>query len=330
MGTTNDPRGRLTELYAATQAALATAVASPDVDFVRRHYYEMQPSPASEPQDDEIMGGGFDNAIDARPAAPDLERASARIVWPLDLVQIGFVLAEILGDPVTTGSSAPYTHTFSSGTAVLPIRTVERKFASGAFDGVVGLVGRSIQFPIGADRGYTRVSADYTARQILDQYSSSVAGTPEAVALSARVPRKVGTIKRDGSALGSIISGDATITNVLGEDNYHGSGLIDDVQLEGRTLALNLVGRFKGAALRDLGKVQVGAYLPGVQDIELAWELSASLKLVLTIRNVRFAKTAPGTAGPGRMDVPLRGRAEVGASAAMVTAVLTNSRDGYA
>lgn len=325
MTTSSDPRGRLAELYTARQTALATAAVSPDQTFVRRHFYDLQLTPQSEPQDDDILGGGFDNSIDARPAAPDIERASARAVLPLDLVQVGYLLTEFFGAVSPTGEG-PYLHTFDSSTTAIPSTTVERKLNTGAFDGGVGLVARSITFPIGADRGYTRLNVDYFARQALDQYSSSVAGTPTAVALGARVPRAVGTIKKDGAALGAIISGDLTLTNILGEDAYHGSRLVEDVQLEGRTAALNLTGRFKGAALRDLGKLASNAYLPGVYDIELAWVLSASLSLVVTVRNQRFAKVGVPTSGPGRLDVALRGRGEVGASDPMITAVLTNAQ----
>lgn len=329
MTTSNDPRGRLSELYSAKQTALATAAVSPAQSFVRRHFYDFTPSPQSEPQDDEILGGGFHNSIDARPAAPDIERGGVRIAWPLDLAQIGFVLAELLGLPTTTGSG-PYVHTFNSGTIQVPTTTFERKFGAGAFDGAVGAVCRQLAFPIGSDRGFTRLNADYFARECLEQYASSVAGTPTAVALAARVPRSIGSIKREGAALGSILSGDLTISNLLGEDAYHGGRLVDDVQIEGRTVGLNLTGRFKGSALRDLGKLPVGGYLPDPQDIELEWALSANLKLVLTVRNVRFAKVGVGTSGPGRLDVPLRGRAEIDATDPMVTAVLTNSQSSYA
>lgn len=329
MTTSNDPRGRLAELYSARQVALATAASA--TGFTRRHFYDFAPSPQSEPQDDEIMGGGFHNSIDARPAAPDIERGSARIVWPLDLVQIGWALAELLGTPATTGAEAPYTHTWGSAGETVPTTTLERRLKAGAFDGVVGAVCRSLQFPVGADRGYTRVSGDYFVRQVLEQYADSVAGTPATPALSARVPRAVGVIRRDGANLGSVIAGDLTLANVLGEDAYHGSRLVDDVALEGRSAALNLTARFKGsAAVREMGAIPTGQYLPGDYDIELEWPLAASLKLTLTVRNVRFAKAGLATSGPGRLDIPLRGRAEIGTSADMITAVLVNSQASYA
>lgn len=326
MTTSNDPRGRLSELYSGRQANLATPAAA---DFTRRHFYDLQPQPQSEPQSDDIMGGGFHNSIDERPAAPDVERASLRMVWPLDLVQIGWALTEFFGAPVTTGAG-PYVHTFTSGTVQIPTTTFERKLGAGAFDGVIGAVARSLTFPIGADRGYTRINAEYFARQALDQYADSIAGAPATPALAARVPRAVGTIKKDGVALGAVISGDATLTNILGEDSYHGSRFIDDVQLEGRQAAANLTLRLKGAAARDFGKIEVGQDLPEAMDLELAWELTATLKLVLTLRNQRFGKVGIATSGPGRLDVPLRARGEVGAAADMVTAVLTNTQATYA
>lgn len=328
MTTSNDPRGRLAELYSASQTALITPAVAPGQTFQRRHFYDWTPSPQEEPQDDELMGGGFANSIDARPGAPDIHRASLRVAWPLDLAQIGFVLTELLGAPATTGAS-PYVHTFDSATTVIPSRTFERRLAAGQFDGAVGAVARSLQFPIGSDRGYTRVTADYFAREALEQYAVSVAGTPETPTINSRVPRAVGTIKRGGTQLAAVISGDATITNVLGEDSYAGSKFVDDVALEGRTAAINITGRFKGAAMRDLGKVPVGSFIQDASDFDLEWALSPNLKLVLTIRNVRFARVGIGTSGPGRLDVPLRGRAEIGANASMVTAVLTNTTASY-
>lgn len=328
MTTSNDPRGRLAELYSASQTALITPAASPGQTFQRRHFYDWTPSPQEEPQDDELMGGGFANSIDARPAAPDIHRASLRVAWPLDLVQIGFVLSELLGLPQTTGTG-PYVHTFDSATTQVPSRTFERKLAAGQFDGATGAVARSLQFPIGSDRGYTRVTADYFAREALEQYGVSIAGSPETPSINSRVPRAVGTIKRGGTLLAAVISGDATIANVLGEDSYAGSKFVDDVALEGRTAAINITGRFKGAAMRDLGKVPVGGVIQDASDFDLEWTLSPSLKLVLTIRNVRFARVGIGTSGPGRLDVPLRGRAEIGGASSMVTAVLTNSLASY-
>ena len=127
-----------------------------------------------------------------------------------------------------------------------------------------------------------------------------------------------------------MISGDVTLTNIVGEDSYHGSRFIDDVQLDGRQAAVNLTGRFKGAAMRDLGKLEAGQFLPEAYDLETAWQLTATLKLVMTLRNQRFAKVGVATPGPGRLDVALRSRGEVGAAADMVTAVLTNGQDEYA
>ncbi|WGM45236.1 hypothetical protein KOAAANKH_00097 [Brevundimonas sp. NIBR10] len=329
MTTTNDPRGRLAELYSAAQTNLITPAVSPDQTFTRRHFYDWTPSPQQEPQDDDVLGGGYQNSIDARPAAPDIERGSVRVVWPLDIVQVGHVLTEFFGAPVTTGAG-PYVHTFSSATTQIPTQTFERKLASGQFDGAIGAVMRSLSFPIGSDRGYTRINADYVTRQLRDQYASTVAGTPTALGLTNRVPRTIGTVLADGVTMGAVISGDVTLTNVLGEDGYAGSPWIDDVQLEGRTAAVNITARFKGAAIRDMGKLASGAYLPTPVNIDLSMPLSASLDLFLSIRNVRFAKVGVASAGPGRLDVQLRGRAEVGVGAAMIVAQLTNGVSSYA
>src|SRR5690606_694268 len=154
---------------------------------------------------------GFANAIDERPAAPDIERGGLSVDWPLDTIQIGYVLAEILGAPSTNGAG-PYIHTFSSGAAQLPSRTFERKLATGQFDGAVGVVGRSRRLPIGSGRGYARVTAEYLVRESVAQYGASIAGSPTALALSNRVPSAVGAIALDGAAMGAVLSGAMTIT----------------------------------------------------------------------------------------------------------------------
>ena len=330
MTTSIDPRGRLSELYSAAQTNLLTPAAAPGDTFIRRHFYDWTPSPQQQPQEDEIMGGGFANSIDARPAAPDIHRAGLRVAWPLDLEQIGWVLAELLGPPTTTGTEAPYTHTFDTSKVQIPTRTFERKLGAAQFDGAEGVVARSLQFPLGSDRGYVRVSADYFARRAREQYDASVAGTVTTPPLVARVPRATGTLKLDGVALAAVLAGDVTFTNVLGEDSYHGSPYVDDVQVEGRTVTVNLTGRYKGAAMRDLGKVSTGQLLPGAHELEVAWQLTADLKLVLTLRNLRFSVVGVATSGPGRLDVPLSARAEVGAAEAMASAVLVNGRASYA
>lgn len=327
MTTSNDPRGRLTEGWTARQTALGTAATTAS-SWVRRNFYELTPAPQNEPQPDDVMGGGGHNSIDEREAAPDIDRNSVSIAWPLDLIQIGWVLSELFGAPTTTGAGT-FTHTFTSAGIQVPTTTLERKFGAGAFDGAIGMVMRSLQLPIGADRGYTRAQGQYFAQKTPDQYAVSLVGaTTVTPALGARVPRAVGSISRDGAALGHILSGDVTLTNLLGEDSYHGSPYVDDVQLEGRQAAISLTGRFKGAALRDLGKIAVGQYLPGTQTIELVWTLGG-MSLTLTIRGVRFARTAPGVGAPGRMDVPLRGRGEASAGNPMITAVLVNTQATY-
>jgi hypothetical protein len=329
MTTSTDPRGRLSECWTARQSALATAADSDD-SWVRRHFYDLTVPPQNEPQPDDVLGGGFHNSVDERPAAPDIDRASATVAWPLDLVQIGWALTELLGAPTTTGAG-PYVHTFTSAGASIPTTSLERKLNTGAFDGAVGLVARSLQFPVGSDRGYARVQGQYFARQSLEQYDAALVGaTTVTPTLASRVPRAVGVISRDGSPLGHILSGEVTLTNLLGEDSYHGSAYVDDVQLEGRQVGIRLTGRFKGAALRDLGKIASGAYLAGTQTLALTWSLSASLSLVLTVRGVRFARTGVGIGGPGRLDVPLMGRGEVATDNPMVTAVLTNGQATYA
>lgn len=61
------------------------------------------------------------------PLAPvkDAETADGDVVVPIDAEPFGFWLKAGFGDPVTTGTEAPYSHEFSSGTWTLPSLSIE-------------------------------------------------------------------------------------------------------------------------------------------------------------------------------------------------------------
>lgn len=323
--TTALPRGRKMLIRVAPQASFDAAAAT---GFVQLAAYAHSFLPASEPQDDDVLGG-FANSIDDRPAAPDIEDGSGRIEWAFDMAQVGWILRQVFGAPVTTGTG-PYVHTFGASETI-PDHTLEREIANGAqYDGVIGAVARQITFGVGSDKGYRRLPVEYVARQVVDQYAASIAGAFATPTLSNRVPAAVGSLKRDGAAMGSILSGDIVIQNEIEMDRYDGDRLNGAAFLTGRKVAVNLQARFLNATLRDLGKIATGQYLPGVYSIERTYELSASLKLVITCANVRFAKAGLEVSNGKHTTVPLRGRAEVSAAAAAVTCVLTNSTASYA
>jgi len=71
--------------------------------------------------DSELLGYGRD------PLAPikDALTADGNVVVPIDARAFGYWLKATFGDPITTGSEAPYSHEFRSGNWTLPSLSIE-------------------------------------------------------------------------------------------------------------------------------------------------------------------------------------------------------------
>jgi hypothetical protein len=68
-----------------------------------------------------VLGGALANDFDTPELGTQMEMVDGEVVFPACLNQIGEVLADLFGAPVTTGASAPFTHTFVSGAASAPL-----------------------------------------------------------------------------------------------------------------------------------------------------------------------------------------------------------------
>jgi hypothetical protein len=189
-----------------------------------------------------------------------------------------------------------------------------------------------MKFPIGAGSGYQEVALELVASKIIEPYTSTAAGTPTTTDTppANRVPKSVGLIKVAGTQVGQIISGDMTLTNTIALDRYVGDSAYPSTAiLEGQDVALALTARYNTDALRAYGALGSGL-LPPVQEVDFIYVLTASqLQLTLTCQNVRFEPVDLDTQNGKTMTVALKGRAEVGASNALLTATLLNAHASY-
>lgn len=323
MGIATDPRGRSTKIRIAYEATYGTAETT---GFFELNTYKHDFQRSRALVDDDVLGAGFANATDARPAAPNIEDDKWSLEVPFDLTQIGYWLKPAFGD--VTGSGSPKVHSFSTGVAGLPSFTMERELASGQFEEAIGCVVTKMTFNVGPGPGFDSVMIEGICKQITEPYASTLAGTPTVVALSARIAKTLGIVKVATTQIGSVISGQISLTNTVEADRFAGDGAyISQVNLVAQDCEVSLTARYKTDVLRNYANLSSG--LPAAQRFDFEYVTSPSLKLVNTLKNVRAEPLGSPVGSGGLVTIAMKGRAEVGTSDAMMLATLTNAVSDY-
>lgn len=322
MSTTANPRGRQSKIRMAWESAYGTVPGATGWSEINAYAHELTRARALEP--DDILGAGFANSVDARPAAPSVEDATGKLTLPLDLQQIGFMLAATLGR-VSPAGTGPFTHAFTSGVTPIPSFALERELVAGAqYENGNGLAVKTLKLMFKPGKGYSTMDVDLMGSQISAPYASTVAGTPTVIPLANRVANYVGLLSVGGVQVAQLIDATITISNDLTADRYVGdSEYIAAMILEGQDVALDITARYSTDALRQFGVVDP-AYLPPLKSLSLQWAPGGSPAYSLTVAapNVRFEPVnAPVTNGKS-ITQALKGRAEVSAGQAMLTATL--------
>jgi hypothetical protein len=332
-GTTVLPRGRQTLLRLKDQTDFKTGAAGAGAFELNTYTRNFQKK--ADPADDDVLGQvGYANNTDSRPAAPAVEDASGTLSVPFDMAQIGYWLKGLFGTGVDEEQADPapagtYAHTWTSGGDSLPIRTLETVFGATQFEALIGAVVQDATFPIGADKGYAQVDLTLSGRQRTDPYTASVFEAPTVVALGRRAPKSIGTISIGGVSLGRVQSGSLKVTNTIDLDRYAGDRQQSDAFLSAMAAEVDATVRYTSDAVRQYGIAGTDGVLPDPVAVELDWILSPYMKLSVTLPAVRFSPMDVPVQNGGLMTVALKGRAEISAGAAMLTAVLTNLTAAY-
>ena len=156
----------------------------------------------------ELLGYGRD------PLAPikDAVTADGDVVVPLDAEAFGFWLKAAFGAPTTTGTT-PKTHTFQSGNWTLPSMAIEVAMPEvPRFAMYAGCVMDQLSWQMNRSGLLTA-----TARLIAQGEAiaaTTAAGTPTALGLQ-RFGHFNGVVKRNGTALGNVVSAEITYANNL-------------------------------------------------------------------------------------------------------------------
>ena len=308
-------QGARSQIAAAFETTYGTAPASGyfKMPFATASFGADQPL-----QDSELLGYGRD------PLAPikDAITADVDIEVPIDAEAFGFWLKAAFGSPTTTGTTNK-THTFKSGSWSLPSMSIEvglpeipryAMYSGCVLDELNWTMERS---------GLLTATAKIVA-QGENVASTTAAGTPTGWTLQ-RFGHFNGAIKRNGTALGNIVSADITYANNLDRiETIRSDGKIDGADPTMAALTGKIDVRFADTVLMDQ------AISGGAASLVFSWSLSANVSLEITAHQVYMPRPKLEIQGPQGVQASFDWQAAFDSTAGqMCTVVLKNQIASY-
>jgi hypothetical protein len=308
-------QGARSQLAAAFETTYGTAPASGfmQMPFASASLGAEQPLLASE-----LLGYGRD------PLAPlkDVVTADGDITVPLDAEAFGFWLKAAFGAPTTTGTTNK-THTFKSGSWSLPSMAIEVAMPEiPRFAMYTGCV--LDQLSLEMQRSGLLTADVKLIAQGENVATATAAGTPTGYALQ-RFGHFNGAIKRNGTALGNIVSADLTYANNVERiETIRNDGRIDGADPSIAALTGKIDVRFADTTLMDQALNGTSASL------EFSWVISANVSLTITAHAVYLPRPRVEIQGPQGIQASFDWQAAYDSVAGqMCTVVLKNQVGNY-
>ena len=267
----------------------------------------------------ELLGYGRD------PLAPvkDAVTADGDVVVPVDARAFGFWLKAAFGVPVTTGTEAPYSHAFSTGSWTLPSMTIETAmpevpryalYSGCVLDQLSWTMQRS---------GLLTATARLVA-QGETVGSSSAAGTPAALDL-LRFGHFNGSTARNGTPLGNVVSAEITYANNLDRiETIRADGRIDGAEPAIAALTGTVEVRFADMLL--LTQAIDGSAC----ELEFGYSLPTGESLTLTAHAVYLPRPRLEISGPQGVQARFDWQAaQPEGGGAMADITLVNDQESY-
>ena len=308
-------QGARSQLAAAFETTYGTAPTSGfmQMPFASASLGAEQPLLASE-----LLGYGRD------PLAPikDAVTADGDIKVPLDAEAFGFWLKAAFGNPTTTGTTNR-THTFKSGSWNLPGMAIEVAMPEiPRFAMYTGCV--LDQLSLQMQRSGLLTADVKLVAQGENVATTTAAGTPTAFALQ-RFGHFNGAIKRNGTALGNIVSADLTYSNNVES--------IETIRSDGRIVGADpsiaaLTGKID---VRFADNTLMTQALNGTSaSLEFSWVISANVSLTITAHAVYLPRPRVEIQGPQGIQASFDWQAAYDSVAGqMCTVVLKNQVANY-
>ncbi len=308
-------QGARSQLAAAFETTYGTAPTSGfmQMPFASASLGAEQPLLASE-----LLGYGRD------PLAPikDAVTADGDIKVPLDAEAFGFWLKAAFGNPTTTGTTNR-THTFKSGSWNLPSMAIEVAMPEiPRFAMYTGCV--LDQLSLQMQRSGLLTADVKLVAQGENVATATAAGTPTGYALQ-RFGHFNGAIKRNGTALGNIVSADLTYSNNVERiETIRSDGRIDGADPSIAALTGKIDVRFADNTL------MTQALNGSSASLEFSWVISANVSLTITAHAVYLPRPRVEIQGPQGIQASFDWQAAYDSVAGqMCTVVLKNQVSSY-
>lgn len=246
------------------------------------------------------------------------------IVVPVDLRGIGFWLRQTFGVPATAGAAGgKFAHTFASGAAALPSASIE--FANPDMPIYSTHYGAAVnQLKIALSRsGMLNAALSLIAQGETDPASVSAAGVLTALQ-GPRFAQSTGAVTIDGQVAANIVGADLGYSNNLDKvEVIRSDGRIAGVD-PGMAKASGVIRtRFADRVLLDKARAKTPVAL------SFGWTLPGGYSLLFNLPRVFLPKPKRAIPGPKGIMADFNWQAS-GATAAQLTAVLTNDVASYA
>lgn len=268
----------------------------------------------------ELLGYGRD------PLAPvkDAVTADGDVVVPIDAAAFGFWLKAAFGAPTTTGTApGPFTRTFQSGSWTLPSMAIETGMPEvpryAMYSGVM-----LDQLSWQMQRSGLLTATARLVAQGEAVSTTSQAGTPAELEL-LRFGHFNGAIKRNGTALGNVISTEITYANNLDRiETIRADGMIDGADPSIAALTGRTEVRFADSML-------VSQAINGTPcELEFSYTLISGESLTFTAHAVYLPRPRIEISGPQGVQASFDWQAARDATLGrMCTAVLVNDVETY-
>ena len=235
----------------------------------------------------ELLGYGRD------PLAPikDALTADGDVVVPIDANGFGYWLKAAFGDPTTTGAEAPYSHEFRSGGWTLPSLAIEIGMPEvPRFAMYAGCVVDQLSWQM--QRSGLLTATVSLVAQGETPATTTGAGTPTDISL-LRFGHFNGSIKRDGTALGNVVSTQITYANNLDRiETIRADGKIDGADPSMAALTGSMEVRFADNTLMTQA-------IDGTAcELEFAYSLPSGESLTFTVHSVYLPRPRVEIGGP--------------------------------
>ena len=225
----------------------------------------------------------------------DVINVDGDMAVPVDVRNIGVWLKAIFGAPTTTETDGVYTHAFESGKTSIPSYSLEVGLPEvPQFIRFLGVRANSIAFNFQRS-GEAQVTLNLFAQ--CEKGSTTTIDAAPDVYKYTRVSQFQGYIKSGGEFLANITAASATYSNNLEKiETIRNDGLVEAIDLGVASLSGSISVRYGDNILLD--KAREGTPV----DVELGYQLTDTMKLVIECHEVYLPKPKRSIDGPGGIE----------------------------